>query len=669
MIENIKSSYIIENMLKDINKRYVLNIFKYNKYFQSKLGFTKNDYLFEFINKIPDINLMINKNKFKRAEGVRGVIKLFKSLKKDILNKKILKKNIIEYLAMREDFCLSINDIYFKEIINKKIELGKKNIKIKFDLEEDYLSNEDIIDLVTIRGKNKIGKIKEEKYIEKKIEWSHNFIKKLEILLNYDIFISELYFDIEDTDICWINYKRNLLEFEENENKDLNNIVINFRLKRAELINKILEKNCKNIIKMNYLDFYKVPNNDAKLIFPLVDLDKFENLIFLGLGIFYEGDSKEELIYNFPNLLKKLNKLKSLKIKRLGDHGILNVNIQREILDELDVLKMKGVNWIIDENETFHFKNIKELHFNNCNLPEKYIKHKKYFFEELLKGNVSWEKLNKLKITSIYNDLEDIIKNKIDYLINKEIIYFFQIANLREGSEENSTSVFFQYFFNFILNNQNIYINTKKNCKNIEEFIIKIYDQSFCYTCYRANIVYERKRKNVDINIGPILHGSEATEESPLQYLNLDSIIIDPSLDSLTMNHFTINELKYLKKFISEQLKINEEVYKKYKNIYKELENNYNNNKRENILIKLKKDHKLISKKIESFEKNNESYLEKTISEIKKQSLKEESWQIKRLIRDLDDLPKNLEKDTDLNINDINDNHIFYPIEMNLFHN
>ena len=163
-----------------------------------------------------------------------------------------------------------------------------------------------------------------------------------------------------------------------------------------------------------------------------------------------------------------------------------------------------------------------------------------------------------------------------------------------------------------------------------------------------------------------MLLGCDANIESPLQYLNLDSIIIDPSLDSFTMNGFTINELKYLKEFISEQLKIKEAIYEKYKNIEKELESNCDNNKIDNILFNLRKDSKLISNKIKSFEKNNESYFEKTISKIKKEHLNIEFNKINDLIKEIkynysdDKKSTNTDEDTDLNINDINDNQIFF---------
>jgi len=139
-----------------------------------------------------------------------------------------------------------------------------------------------------------------------------------------------------------------------------------------------------------------------------------------------------------------------------------------------------------------------------------------------------------------------------------------------------------------------------------------------------------------------MLLGCDATEESPLQYLNLDSIIIDPSLDSFTMDGFTLKELKYLKKFISEHLKINEAIYEKYNNIEKELESNCDNNKKDNTLNNLKKEQELISEKIknyeknEKFEKNNESYFEESISRIKKEHLNIEFNKIDNLISEFE---------------------------------
>ena len=644
MIENLKSSYIIETISKYINKRDVLNIFRYNKLFQTKLGFTKNDYLYEYCNKIPEIKLMISRKRYEEIKGERGVIELLDSLDNDILNKKILKENIIEYLALQEDFCLSIDHIFFMQIIKKKIELGIKNIKIKFYLEEQFFYSDYILDIIDHRKNNKIDK-QEERYIKHIIKFINKYIKKLEFLLNNNIPISELYFKLEDIEQEYahdiIDYKYDLIKSEDKENNDIENIIINFKSKRVKLIRKILEKNYKNITKMDYFAFY----TKDKFIFPLVELDKFENLNHLCLGIFYK-DSEKELIYYLPNELNKLNKLKNLKIKRLSYHGNINVNIQREILDKLDVLAIKEVNWVIEDNESFYFKNIKEFHYKIRKFPKKYIDHKKYFFKEFLKGNVRWEKLDKLKITSPFTDLEDIIKNNDEYWINDEIIVFYKNAVIREGyGYEKSTDEFFKYFFNFILHFQNIHVKTKNSCKNIEEFRLKIYDSCFFAgnSFKRDNIVYERKGKNANINIGPMLLGCDATVESPLQYLNLDIIIIDPSLDSFTMDGFTLNELKYLKKFISEHFKINEAIREKYNNIEKELENNCDNNKKDNTLNNLKKEQELISEKIknyeknEKFEKNNESYFEKIISKIIKKHLNIEFNKIDYLIREFED--------------------------------
>jgi len=113
------------------------------------------------------------------------------------------------------------------------------------------------------------------KKIDEKIKINNNIIKKLEFLLNNDIFITEIYFNLKKYDYCRINYKQDLIEYKDNETNDEKNILISFKLTRAELINKILEKNCKSIIKMDYLVFYKMSYNDDKYILPLIELDKF----------------------------------------------------------------------------------------------------------------------------------------------------------------------------------------------------------------------------------------------------------------------------------------------------------------------------------------------------------------------------------------------------------
>ena len=119
-----------------------------------------------------------------------------------------------------------------------------------------------------------------------------------------------------------------------------------------------------------------------------------------------------------------------------------------------------------------------------------------------------------------------------------------------------------------------MYIKTNKNNKNIEEFKIKIYDNNKCGTCHIDTIIYEKRGKNVNITMGRRLYGIPVInyfglQESPLKYINLDNIIIDPFLDSFTIDHHTINELKEIKNFISEQHK----KIKNFKTYYDDIKN------------------------------------------------------------------------------------------------
>ena len=307
----------------------------------------------------------------------------------------ILKESAITYFAMKKDYILSNNHLYFKEIIKKKIMLGEKNIKIKFCF-DDCLSQYDIINLVT-RKHYSCEKIIN--YINEKIDLNNNLIKKLEFLLNSNLFINELYLDFGYTSPFYISYKNDKIQYKEKETDEEKNVLINSKLKRAELINQILNKNCKYITKMKYMIIEKRNSENIDIIFPLVDLDKYEKLISLDLNIFVKG-SNENFNYSFTN---NLNQLKCLKIKIIGNkNNASNIYINKNILDNLEILNIKDANWYIPDNEFFHFKNIKYLHIKNCFIPEESFSQKKYFFEELLKGNISWEKLEKLKIALTY---------------------------------------------------------------------------------------------------------------------------------------------------------------------------------------------------------------------------------------------------------------------------
>lgn len=166
-------------------------------------------------------------------------------------------------------------------------------------------------------------------------------------------------------------------------------------MKRAELINKILEKNCKNIKKLDYIVLDK-KNIDKAIIYPLVSLDKFVNLKDLNLFVLYNGQESEH-IFEFPY---KLEKLKNLKIRGYNYtcnnflYDSLSIYIKKEILDQLETLKIKKVRWFVLNNEYFHFKNLRNANiefFQDNNMIN--INSKKYFHEEFLNGNISWEKL------------------------------------------------------------------------------------------------------------------------------------------------------------------------------------------------------------------------------------------------------------------------------------
>ena len=635
MLEKIKSNYLRKNVLDYINKKRVLNIFKYSKFYQSKFGFNKCDYLIQLFD---NISFNLNDPIFIEKEpDIKNTEYLFNFLKKEFphdISNDLLKECIIKYFCIRNDLILSINHIYFTEIIKEKILQGQNNLKIKFDFAE-CLSQNNIIDLIKPNNSNEIII----NHINDRIKFNNNLIQKLQLLLNSNICIKELYFNLtKDGDIstCSIDYQKDIIEYKENEIEDEKNILINFKLKRGELINKIIEKNCRNIINMNYLVFDKISIKNNNQIFPLIELNKFENLIFLDLDVLYNGDFDDEIIFNFTN---KLNKLKNFKINGYqiydGYDVGLNLYIQKETLNQLETLKIKNMNWIVKKNESFNFKNIKKLHIKNCFLPEIYNNEKKYFFKEMLKGDINWEKLEKMEISLTFDIIEYI---KEEYK-NKEIIHFLKVAKERENEYE-PTSEFYPNFFNFIFNNQNMYIKTNKNNKNIEEFKIKIYDNNKCGTCHIDTIIYEKRGKNVNITMGRRLYGIPVInyfglQESPLKYINLDNIIIDPFLDSFTIDHHTINELKEIKNFISEQHK----KIKNFKTYYDDIKNKihyYTKNLEIKLNeLKLKEDLLRNERNIILKDLDKKSYFEKTISKIKEITLIEEIGQLKELNKKL----------------------------------
>ena len=261
MLEKIKSNYLRKKVLEYINKKRVLNIFKYSKFYQSKFGFNKCDYLIQLFDNISfDIDDPIFIEKEPDTKNTEYLFNFLKNEFSHDISNDLLKECIIKYFCIRNDLILSINHIYFTEIIKEKILQGQNNLKIKFDFAE-CLSQNNIIDLINPNNSNEIII----NHINDRIKFNNNLIKKLQLLLNSNICIKELYFNLtKDGDIstCSIDYQKDIIEYKENEIEDEKNILINFKLKRGELINKIIEKNCRNIINMNYWFKFIYPKRD-----------------------------------------------------------------------------------------------------------------------------------------------------------------------------------------------------------------------------------------------------------------------------------------------------------------------------------------------------------------------------------------------------------------------
>ena len=623
MLENIKSNFISNEILRYIENRKKLNLFRYSKLYQIKFNIKQIDYIFEIFD---GIDLDTKNEIYNQKESKPNYLEyLFEKLKQKFLcniSNDILKECIINYVAKLDDSIISINHNYFSEIIAKRL-LLKKNINIEFDLEE-YISQNDLLDIITHpNSKNDVND-----HIKEKLNLNNSLIKKLEFILNSNINLNSIYFKIEDKSILSIDYEKDKIDFDVKESDEEKNMLIDFKLKRADLINKILEKNCKNIKKMKYMIFEEITTKNIKKIFPLVELNEFENLNALVLDILYDSEREDEIIYNFTN---KLSKLKELTIKKYHlsqkQVDIINLYIQKETLNRLKSLEIIDMNWIVNQHESFDFIGLERIHLNNIFLPNREMNGKKYFFNEMIKGNLKWEKLKTMEIYITF----DIIPYEIDEFKNKEIINLLKIAKERE-SYERAKSEFFPHFFNFIFSNQNIYIKTNESNKNIENFKLCIYDSNGCGTCRREDIIYEKKGKNVNISLGSRIYGEGIyladLEESALLYINLDNFKLDPSLDSFNFDHLTIDELKKVKQFISNELeKINNCVTLCKEIIKKE---NVDFEKEKNELI-LKIESSRNKRNYEDIGKEN--YYEKIIYKIEGYSINSQKAEVNRLIK------------------------------------
>ena len=153
MIDNLKSKYILKEILEKIQNKRKLNIIKYNKGIKIKLNINKEDfeiylYLKEFNDKyktnIKDIDikeLNLNENYIKN-EGVKDLIKIkFKELNKlDLMWNGISDLNILEKANLKE---LEELNLIHNKITDINI-LEKVNLKELKVLKFDYNKISDI---------------------------------------------------------------------------------------------------------------------------------------------------------------------------------------------------------------------------------------------------------------------------------------------------------------------------------------------------------------------------------------------------------------------------------------------------------------------------------------------------------------------------------------------
>ena len=633
MLDGIKSHNIQMFILKYMTQKKVLNIFKYNKNYQSKFNLKKEDYkdeyLIQFYDQIPSLKCLCRP---------KDETDLFNDIKRFISEKYpydtlIKKENIARYYALQKNNIIYLNNIYFKEIINEKILLKQKKIKIKLGIEKSYLSQIDIINLLI-----KNSSIKDiENFIKSNIYIYNYLINNIDILLNSELIIEEFYFDllyidiVKDLNMLIIDNNQDILEYNENQTNEDKNILINCKLNLIESLNKLLSKNAKYIKALKYIIFDKKSYNCD-----LLDVDIFINLEDLNLYLI-SNNNNHKYKYEFPDVFKNLKKL---KINGCYDYCYINstrLYIKKEILDKLETLKIKKIIWYVLEHENFYFKNIKKLNIECLKPNDKYL-NEKYIYDEILNGNIIWEKLKKLKINIPYGDkIEEEFKNK-------KIIEFINIANLREGYDDSID--FFHKFFKFIFENQILELKTKKKNPCLDEFILKLYgDYGIHYSYYIKSVAYKKKLKNVNIIVQGKIYGNDVywcRAESPLKSINLNEFKLDSNLDSFLIDGLTISELIKIKEILL--IKDKEEDYKTYFKDYLELIDKQEIDKhlRKKVINE-------INEKIEVMKKNhntiyegykNKNAFEKKVLEIEEVYLRDKLYEIEKIKNRINGLPK-----------------------------
>ena len=325
ILEKIDSKYIYQilfSYLKDEN--FKLNLFKYSKSFQKKLGIQLSDYQKEYLSN-QDINLK-------------------------------------SYFSFKNDF----NNIENKNILTKNLNDDLQKFKVDFNLLEEYAIN-------SYKNKKDEDRIKIDIYSP----FYESLIKKYN--KNYEIVIpvntiekfglkNDYITSIEKLNKLELNMNRICINFQFQNPNDINylsDLKINFKLiKMLKLRQKNKEKNEKKEIEeeneneireeiitlenQSFDNFYKVLFNLPDIQNVLIDLD-------------IKNKTKDK---NIPNSFELINNLKVLQNLTITGYKFTNIFTLR--LYDLQKLKLINVeNFALDDTSPF---NLNYLYISSCEM-------------------------------------------------------------------------------------------------------------------------------------------------------------------------------------------------------------------------------------------------------------------------------------------------------------
>ena len=385
--DKIKSKLIFKIILSFLpNQYYKLELFKYSKKFQNKLGINLNDYKIAHLVNKKDIDLkeyLSFKDNFNKEEDK---VNLKNNLEKDLNN---LSLNI-DYKYFEECALDYLND---KDIDKKGIKLDIYSPFYEYIL-KGGIKNQ-VIDLII----------------------PLNRINKYKLTNDYNSAIEKLYNSRIDLNDLWINFIYNNYD----ELNYLLDLKLNLKLIKKIALKKEKESNTYDHNKDNIKEV--VYEQIDKLVFSLPDIQN--NLISLDLKT---SKSYESVSINFEGI----NNLKALQ-----DLIISNYNLKTPFtlkLFNLKQLQLSNVNNIsLDESNPYNIVKC-VINESSINQPNELINFPYLedfrFFSSSFNEYINFKNLKKLKV--IYTESSDLTKIKdkdISSLTSLEEINIFNAFN------------------------------------------------------------------------------------------------------------------------------------------------------------------------------------------------------------------------------------------------